>query len=127
MNYQITYYFKVGCTNWKKVLLYLSGKLKTSIKDEIEKGNWWKIPGGDANNPVNLEHMNFWSLNRTERLKRLETHTKFMVTREPFERILSAYRNKLETYRDDSFGDIAYKIHKIYGHVDKKGTGCKFV
>jgi len=111
---------KVGCTNWKKVLLYLSGKLKQSVAEEIEAGHWWKIPGSFANDPVNLEHMNFWSLNRTERLKRLKTHTKFMVTREPFERILSAYRNKLEHYRQDTFGEIAYKIHKIFGHKDVK-------
>ena len=65
--------------------------------------------------------MNFWHLNRTERLKRLATHTKFMVSREPFERLLSAWRNKLETYKDDGFGEIAYKIHKIYGGKNEKG------
>ena len=73
---------QVGCTNWKKVLLYLSGKLKQSVAEEIEAGHWWKIPGSFANDPVNLEHMNFWSLNRTERLKRLETHTKGGVKNE---------------------------------------------
>ena len=65
--------------------------------------------------------MNFWHLNRTERLKRLATHTKFMVSREPFERLLSAWRNKLETFKDDGFGEIAYKIHKIYGGKNEKG------
>ena len=34
--------------------------------------------------------------------------------KEPLERIVSAYRNKLETVRDDSFGSISSSIYKQY-------------
>ena len=50
-----------------------------------------------------------------------------MVTREPFERILSAYRNKLQTYREDSFGDIAARIHRTYGNDAKKGKFIQII
>lgn len=112
---------KVGCTNWKKVLLYLNGDLDEEKSKAVESGNWYSISGSYANDPENLEGMNFWSLNKTERLKRLDTHTKFMVTRDPFERLLSAFRNKIQTYREhDTFGDISNKIHRVYSRQERE-------
>ena len=45
---------KVGCTNWKKVFLYLSGKLKSDVRREVEEDRWFKIPGSVANDPSHL-------------------------------------------------------------------------
>ena len=45
---------KVGCTNWKKVFLYLSGKLKSDIRKEVEQDKWFRIPGSVANDPSHL-------------------------------------------------------------------------
>ncbi|CAG5076804.1 Oidioi.mRNA.OKI2018_I69.PAR.g8551.t1.cds [Oikopleura dioica] len=67
--------------------------------------------------------MNFWSLNKTERLRRLDSYTKFMVTRDPFERLLSAFRNKIETFREnDFFGDVSNKIHRIYNRTSEQSS-----
>jgi len=58
-----------------------------------------------------MEHMDFWKLNKTERVRRLKNYKKFLVVRDPFERLLSAYRNKLKPEREDAFGEMSRKIH----------------
>ena len=74
-------HFQTGCTNWKKIMLYLTGKWDEATVAGIQKGNWNMADSKTANDPAQLEHMNFWHLNKTERLKRLENFTKFMVVR----------------------------------------------
>ena len=74
-------FFQTGCTNWKKIMLYLTGKWDEATVADIQKGNWNMADSKKANDPAQLEHMNFWHLNKTERLKRLENFTKFMVVR----------------------------------------------
>ena len=73
--------FQTGCTNWKKIMLYLTGKWDEETVAGIQKGNWNMADSKKANDPAQLEHMNFWHLNKTERLKRLDNFTKFMVVR----------------------------------------------
>ena len=92
---------------------------------EAENGRLFKaINGAEANDIKNLQHMNFWNLNQTERVTRLKKYKKFMVVREPFERLLSAYRNKLEPDREDMFGDISSTIHRKSTHNSTdKGFG----
>ena len=92
-------------------------------KHAAETGDMRKISGAKANDPKNLQHMNFWALNRADRLHRLQTYTKFLVVREPFERLLSAYRNKLQTLTQDSFGKISAKIHQRFSKSNKKDIG----
>ena len=62
-------------------MLYLTGKWDEETVAGIHKGNWNMADSKKANDPAQLEHMNFWHLNKTERLKRLENFTKFMVVR----------------------------------------------
>ena len=80
---------KTGCTNWKKVLLYLSGFYSAEQALQLEQDKWAAVTGKTANDPANLEGLNFWSLSKAERQKRLQNYTKFMVVREPFERLVS--------------------------------------
>ena len=80
---------KTGCTNWKKVMLYLSGFFPKDVEAKVESGQWSSVSGKSANDPSNLESLNFWSLTKSERQKRIDTYTKFMVVREPFERLVS--------------------------------------
>lgn len=104
-------------------MLYLSGGLTSEQKKDAEDGELWKVSGAQANNVHNLQPMNFWNLNKTERIKRLNKYRKFVAVRDPFERLLSAYRNKLEPQRNDSFGDISQKIHQQRGLHNSKGNG----
>ena len=70
-------------------MLYLSGFFPKDVEGKLESGQWAAVSGKSANDPSNLESMNFWSLTKTERQKRIDTYTKFMVVREPFERLVS--------------------------------------
>ena len=62
-------------------MLYLTDKWDSETVAGIQKGNWNMADSKKANDPAQLEHMNFWHLNKTERLRRLENFTKFMVVR----------------------------------------------
>ncbi|XP_034230799.1 carbohydrate sulfotransferase 11 [Thrips palmi] len=77
---------KVACTNWKRTLLYLSGTSNVTRSLDI---------------PADFVHRtgvfpklaNFTIEDATHMLR---TYTTFLIVRHPFERLLSAYRNKLE-------------------------------
>ena len=98
--------------------------LTAEKEQEVENGRLWKaITGAEANDVHNFQHINFWNLNQTERVWRLNNFQKFLVVREPFERLLSAYRNKLETDKNDMFSEISTKIHRKVTHTTEKGMG----
>ncbi|XP_073994437.1 carbohydrate sulfotransferase 11 [Rhodnius prolixus] len=77
---------KVACTNWKRVLMILSGVINTT--DVLS------IPADMAHSRRVLASL----ANFTEPTiaKLLTTYTKFLFVRHPFERLVSAFRNKLE-------------------------------
>ncbi|XP_072017929.1 carbohydrate sulfotransferase 13-like [Amphiura filiformis] len=83
---------KVACTNWKKIMLSLNGVNAT----EVHKTH---IP--------NLEKMT-----ATEIAVRLRDYRKIMIVRNPHERLLSAYNEKMVNYSPYSDG-----IRKHYGRI----------
>ncbi|XP_044133213.1 carbohydrate sulfotransferase 11 isoform X1 [Bufo gargarizans] len=89
---------KVACTNWKRVMMVLTGRGKYS--DPME------IPANVAHVSSNLKTLNQYSI--PEINHRLKNFMKFMFVREPFERLVSAYRNKFTQKYNTSF-------HKRYG------------
>lgn len=77
---------QVACTNWKRILMILAGKWNDTDVLSI---------------PANLSHSpgmfrNLSSVSKEDRDKMLENYHKMIIVRNPFERLLSAYRNKLE-------------------------------
>uniref|UniRef100_A0A0A9Z3E0 Carbohydrate sulfotransferase n=2 Tax=Lygus hesperus TaxID=30085 RepID=A0A0A9Z3E0_LYGHE len=77
---------KVACTNWKRIFMILTGR--TNASDVLS------IPAHEAHSrSVYLTLRNYTTID-AEYL--LNTYTKFLFVRHPFERLLSAYRNKLE-------------------------------
>ncbi|KAL0132974.1 hypothetical protein PUN28_000595 [Cardiocondyla obscurior] len=83
---------KVACTNWKRVLMIATGKW--SGNDPLE------IPADQAHSPGTFQRLNNYTLPEIE--KKLATYDKLIVVRHPLERLLSAYRNKLETKHEKS-------------------------
>ncbi|KAM5279677.1 carbohydrate sulfotransferase 13 [Ctenodactylus gundi] len=74
---------KVACTNWKRVLLALSGRAG---------GDPRAIPAREAHAPGRLPSLADFS--PAEIYRRLRAYLAFLFVREPFERLASAYRNK---------------------------------
>ncbi|KAJ8386965.1 hypothetical protein AAFF_G00161420 [Aldrovandia affinis] len=84
---------KVACTNWKRVMMVLTGRGRYS--DPME------IPSNEAHVPANLKTLNQYSV--AEINHRLKSFLKFLFVREPFERLVSAYRNKFTLKYNTSF------------------------
>ncbi|XP_072937088.1 carbohydrate sulfotransferase 11 [Epargyreus clarus] len=77
---------KVACTNWKRILMILAGKWNDT--DVLE------IPASLAHSPGMFRNLS--TVSKEDRDHMLENYHKMIIVRNPFERILSAFRNKLE-------------------------------
>ncbi|KAI1892153.1 hypothetical protein AGOR_G00151310 [Albula goreensis] len=89
---------KVACTNWKRVLMVLTGDGR--YHDPLQ------IPANEAHVAGNLRSLAEFST--AEINHRLRNYLKFVFVREPFERLVSAYRNKFTRSYNTAF-------HKRYG------------
>ncbi|CAK9817069.1 Carbohydrate sulfotransferase 11 [Anthophora plagiata] len=83
---------KVACTNWKRVLMVATGKWPGN--DPME------IPAYQVHSPGTFSRLSNYTLPEIERM--LATYDKLIVVRHPLERLLSAYRNKLEAKHEKS-------------------------
>ncbi|XP_020041938.1 carbohydrate sulfotransferase 13 [Castor canadensis] len=83
---------KVACTNWKRVLLALSGRAH---------GDPRAIPAHEAHAPGRLPSLADFS--PAEINRRLRDYLAFLFVREPFERLASAYRNKFARPYSEAF------------------------
>uniref|UniRef100_A0A8C4ZY07 Carbohydrate sulfotransferase n=1 Tax=Gadus morhua TaxID=8049 RepID=A0A8C4ZY07_GADMO len=97
-DHQLLYCYvpKVACTNWKRVMMVLTGR----GNDPME------IPSNEAHLSANLKTLNQYSI--ADINHRLKHYLKFLFVREPFERLVSAYRNKFTLKYNSSF-------HKRFG------------
>ncbi|KAI7811967.1 putative carbohydrate sulfotransferase 8, partial [Triplophysa rosa] len=76
---------KAGCSNWKRVLMVLQGLAPSTGEiqhDEVHYGN-------------HLKRLD--SFDHKGIVQRLKTYTKVLFLREPFERLVSAFRDKFES------------------------------
>lgn len=87
---------QVACTNWKRVFVVLSGGDVTSFGTP----DLSQIPADVVHKPRTLSRLSDYSV--SEVMEMLNTYTKFLFVRHPFERLLSAYRNKLEQKHESS-------------------------
>ncbi|KAI1904293.1 hypothetical protein AGOR_G00004180 [Albula goreensis] len=110
---------KAGCSNWKRVLMVLGGVASSTreIKhDAVHYGNHLKRLDS-------FDHQGIaW---------RLETYTKVLFVREPFERLVSAFRDKFEnpnTYYHPVFGKPIISKYRANASLAalRTGTGVTF-
>lgn len=78
---------KVACTNWKRVLMVLTGRSNAS--------NLVDIPASLAHNENSTISLS--ELTQNDAQYCLNNYINFLMVRHPFERLLSAYRNKFES------------------------------
>ncbi|KAM6176758.1 carbohydrate sulfotransferase 13 isoform 2-T2 [Erethizon dorsatum] len=83
---------KVACTNWKRVMLALSGRVR---------GDPGAIPAHQVHAPGSLPSLADFSPSEINR--RLRAYLAFLFVREPFERLASAYRNKFTRPYSEAF------------------------
>ena len=77
---------KVSSSSWVHIFIHLAGTNQKDYPQPLSMSPLWKeISLGD--------HLN----NLTMLAKRYQTYTKFLITRNPFERILSAYVSKFQS------------------------------
>ncbi|XP_045921317.1 carbohydrate sulfotransferase 12-like [Micropterus dolomieu] len=96
---------KVACTNWKRVMIVLNHS--EPYQDPMS------IPGEFAHNSSKLTLLN--SFPRTEMEAKLKHYTKFLFVRDPFVRLISAYRDKFQK-ENEYFYSFARDILRMYGN-----------
>lgn len=92
------HHVQVACTNWKRVLMVLTSNGRYT--DPLS------IPANEAHVAGNLRTLSEFSVQEIN--QRLRSYLKFIFVREPFERLVSAYRNKFTRSYNTAF-------HKRYG------------
>ncbi|KAL1021788.1 hypothetical protein UPYG_G00017980 [Umbra pygmaea] len=115
---------KVGNTQWKKVLIVLNGVFSTV--EEIPEN---LVHDHEKNGLPRLS-----SLNGTEIEKRLKTYFKFFIVRDPFERLISAFKDKFVKnprfepwYKHDIAPAIIRKYRKSHRDSNNKASaGLRF-
>jgi Sulfotransferase family len=101
---------KVACTTWKRTLLDLTGEVNNAVKLDF-----YKVHSRFTTRYIRK----LSSYKQSEIEHRLKTYFKFMFTRHPFERLVSAYRSKIK--RDEAYKSLRKRIS------ERRRKGVRFV
>ncbi|KAH0617759.1 hypothetical protein JD844_016321 [Phrynosoma platyrhinos] len=110
---------KAGCSNWKRVLMVLSGLAKSAANISHDAVHYGK----------HLKKLDSYDLKGIH--MRLKTYTKVIFVRDPMERLVSAFRDKFEhpnSYYHPVFGKAIIKKYRLNADRDalKTGSGVRF-
>ncbi|XP_074063804.1 carbohydrate sulfotransferase 12 [Macrotis lagotis] len=109
---------KVACTNWKRVMIVLSESL-------LDQGIPYKDPLDIPRELVHdtsthLTFNKFWrrygKFSRHLMKIKLKKYTKFLFVRDPFVRLISAFRSKFELENDEFYRRFAVPMLKLYSN-----------
>ncbi|KAJ7983919.1 hypothetical protein DPEC_G00369560 [Dallia pectoralis] len=121
---------KVACTNWKRVMVVLSAGLLTP------EGQPYRSPQDVPpelihNSSLHLTFSKFWRrygrLSRHLMKVKLQSYTKFLFVRDPFVRLISAFRNKFQQPNEDFYRQFGSVMLRRYGNRDGKGNSSQRV
>ncbi|XP_047128495.1 carbohydrate sulfotransferase 11 [Hydra vulgaris] len=95
---------KAACTTWKRMFQIFDGKMDLNQVMAVEKNAVHK-----------LHYNNFTTLDAAQKVFREKNYYSFLVSRHPFERLLSAYRNKfLDPYTTHYQKKYGAEILRLY-------------
>lgn len=121
-NHKLLYCYvpKVACTNWKRVMMVLTGQSNAT--------NLVSIPADVAHADTNALRLS--QLPKKEIKRILKEYTLFLIARNPFERLLSAYRNKFSDnlpsskYFQSRYGRQIIKKYRATPTTDDLDSGA---
>ncbi|KAI4888435.1 hypothetical protein NFI96_000754, partial [Prochilodus magdalenae] len=102
---------KVACTQWKRIMIVLSESLKVNgvpYRDPLD------IPVEHVHGN-SIQYLNKYD--RTVMKQKLQQYKKFMFVREPFVRLISAYRNKFQSGEEYFYKRYGIPMLKRYGAI----------
>ncbi|XP_003416545.1 carbohydrate sulfotransferase 12 [Loxodonta africana] len=115
---------KVACTNWKRVMIVLSESL-------LDRGVPYRepldIPREHVHNSsTHLTFNKFWrrygKFSRHLMKIKLKKYTKFLFVRDPFVRLISAFRSKFELENEEFYRKFAVPMLKMYSNLTSLPT-----
>ncbi|XP_016106139.1 carbohydrate sulfotransferase 12-like [Sinocyclocheilus grahami] len=113
---------KVACTNWKRVMIVLSQSLKAP--DGAPYLDPLDIPSALSHNAtLHLIFNKFWRLfgrfSRPSMHHKLKNYTKFLFVRDPFVRLISAFRNKFVLPNENFYRQFGSVMLHRYANISK--------
>ncbi|XP_029013295.1 carbohydrate sulfotransferase 12-like [Betta splendens] len=124
--HQIIYCYvpKVACTNWKRVMVILSQSLVSPSSGKPYTDPEAVPPDLVHNSSLHLTFAKFWrnygSLSRHLMALKLQHYTKFLFVRDPFVRLISAFRNKFGRPNEDFYRQFGSVMLRRYGNVTER-------
>ncbi|XP_024914429.1 carbohydrate sulfotransferase 12 isoform X2 [Cynoglossus semilaevis] len=122
---QIIYCYvpKVACTNWKRVMVVLSQALISPSSGKPYTDPEAIPPDLVHNATLYLTFAKFWrhygSLSRHLMALKLQHYTKFLFVRDPFVRLISAFRNKFGRPNEDFYKQFGSVMLRRYGNISE--------
>ncbi|XP_068606116.1 carbohydrate sulfotransferase 12-like [Brachionichthys hirsutus] len=109
---------KVACSNWKRILIVLSESL---LRDGVPERDPLAVPRNLVHNgSMHFTFNKFWrrygKFAKHLMKVKLKKYTKFLFVRDPFLRLISAYRDKLETPNEEFYHRFARVMLRSYGN-----------
>ncbi|XP_064170670.1 carbohydrate sulfotransferase 12-like [Anguilla rostrata] len=109
---------KVACSHWKRVMIVLS---ETLLVNGVPYRDPMDVPSEQVHDiKVHLTLNKFWKrygkFSRHLMNVKLKNYTKFLFVRDPFVRLISAFRNKLEKANEDFYRRFSTVMLKRYGN-----------
>ncbi|KAL1282670.1 hypothetical protein QQF64_001473 [Cirrhinus molitorella] len=113
---------KVACTNWKRVMFVLSQNLKAP--DGAPYLDPLDIPPELSHNTTlhltfNKLWRHFGRYSRPLMDHKLKNYTKFLFVRDPFVRLISAFRNKFAFPNDEFYRQFGSVMLQRYANISK--------
>ncbi|XP_027032963.2 carbohydrate sulfotransferase 12-like [Tachysurus fulvidraco] len=107
---------KVACTAWKRIMIVLSESLRVY---GVPFRNPLDIPIQYVHG-LSLRHLNLYP--KAVMKQKLQTYKKFIFVRDPFVRLVSAYKNKIQSPIEPYYKTIGKKILKQFGNVSNPAS-----